>query len=135
VPVGGLGAGAVLATVADLAQVPVELNPYELIHRRLVLMPNPACGRGRPKAKGKEKALSSRSSFAGMAAPPRLRCGEGLGGRAARFAGSTAAFACSSAKKTIRTPCGGRAGIPRGMITCPVTRGCPRAAGRWASPA
>jgi len=42
-------------------------------------MPNPACGRGRPKAKGKEKALSSRSSFAGMAAPPRLCCGEGLG--------------------------------------------------------
>ena len=50
-PAGGLGAeGAVLVTVTDLAQV-----SGELIHVRSVLMPSPACGRERPKAKGKKK--------------------------------------------------------------------------------
>ena len=34
---------------------------------------------GTPEGRGQEEALSSRNSFAGMAAPPRLRCSEGLG--------------------------------------------------------
>ena len=59
------------------AQVPVELIHVSLLYRRSVLMPNPSLWPGTPEGQGQEEALSSRNSFADMAAPPWLRCGEG----------------------------------------------------------